>query len=236
MKLKLIIYFLCFVPTILNSQVYYSELSTEFYFGPKNVYPISKSICEIYISYLTKEFEKIENLDSKKEDTELKNLKLLIESWTSVESNLEEYNGIQNLCYKHSLDEEEYGKFQLELEIIEEDGSLNTIEYIDRTKSKLATSRWEKRKADKNCLSSDPNDCLVWCLIEYENVYLDSEENVIGDENLLNELDFVLDSEENRWERETELMCEFEFTYKFRNLASEKYYSILDLEIVDCKE
>lgn len=24
---------------------------------------------------------------------------------------------------------------------------------------------WEKRKADKNCLSSDPNDCMVWCLV-----------------------------------------------------------------------
>lgn len=25
---------------------------------------------------------------------------------------------------------------------------------------------WIKKKADRNCLSSDPNDCLVWCLVE----------------------------------------------------------------------
>ena len=29
-----------------------------------------------------------------------------------------------------------------------------------------ATTKWVKRKADKNCLSADPEDCLVWCLVE----------------------------------------------------------------------
>ena len=27
-------------------------------------------------------------------------------------------------------------------------------------------TKWVKKKADKNCLSADPNDCLVWCLVE----------------------------------------------------------------------
>ena len=29
-----------------------------------------------------------------------------------------------------------------------------------------ATSKWVKKKADRNCLSPDPNDCLVWCLVK----------------------------------------------------------------------
>lgn len=29
-----------------------------------------------------------------------------------------------------------------------------------------ATTKWVKRQADRNCLSADPEDCLVWCLIE----------------------------------------------------------------------
>ena len=29
-----------------------------------------------------------------------------------------------------------------------------------------ASTKWVKRKADRNCLSADPNDCLVWCLVE----------------------------------------------------------------------
>jgi hypothetical protein len=28
------------------------------------------------------------------------------------------------------------------------------------------TTKWVKKAADRNCLSSDPNDCLVWCLVE----------------------------------------------------------------------
>ncbi len=28
------------------------------------------------------------------------------------------------------------------------------------------STKWEKRKLDKNCLSADPNDCLTWCLVE----------------------------------------------------------------------
>ena len=27
-------------------------------------------------------------------------------------------------------------------------------------------SKWEKKKADRNCLSSNPEDCQVWCLVE----------------------------------------------------------------------
>lgn len=29
-----------------------------------------------------------------------------------------------------------------------------------------SSTKWVKRKADRNCLSADPNDCLVWCLVE----------------------------------------------------------------------
>ena len=31
---------------------------------------------------------------------------------------------------------------------------------------KPASTKWVKKKADKNCLSADPEECLVWCLIE----------------------------------------------------------------------
>jgi len=29
-----------------------------------------------------------------------------------------------------------------------------------------ATTKWVKKKADRNCLSANPDDCLVWCLVE----------------------------------------------------------------------
>ena len=34
-----------------------------------------------------------------------------------------------------------------------------------------ASTRWEKRKSNQNCLSADPEDCLVWCLVEIPAEY-----------------------------------------------------------------
>jgi len=34
-----------------------------------------------------------------------------------------------------------------------------------------ASTKWVKKKADRNCLSADPNDCLVWCLVEIPAQY-----------------------------------------------------------------
>lgn len=31
-----------------------------------------------------------------------------------------------------------------------------------------AGTRWVKKKADRECLSKDPNDCMVWCLTKVE--------------------------------------------------------------------
>lgn len=51
------------------------------------------------------------------------------------------------------------------------DTLIETTELIFVTK---ASTAWEKKKADKNCLSANPEDCLVWCLIEVpgtEDIY-----------------------------------------------------------------
>jgi hypothetical protein len=36
---------------------------------------------------------------------------------------------------------------------------------------KPATTKWQKGKADANCLSANPADCQVWCLVEVPAVY-----------------------------------------------------------------
>ena len=43
----------------------------------------------------------------------------------------------------------------------------------ERITIKEATSKWVKKKADKNCRSRNPDDCLVWCLIETKAEYYD---------------------------------------------------------------
>lgn len=34
--------------------------------------------------------------------------------------------------------------------------------------TQAAEKKWVKKKADKNCLSANPDDCLVWCLVDVE--------------------------------------------------------------------
>jgi len=34
-----------------------------------------------------------------------------------------------------------------------------------------AGTKWVKKKADKNCMSANPDDCLVWCLQETKAIY-----------------------------------------------------------------
>lgn len=33
-----------------------------------------------------------------------------------------------------------------------------------------ATTKWVKKMADQNCLSADPNDCMVWCLVNEDPI------------------------------------------------------------------
>ncbi len=47
------------------------------------------------------------------------------------------------------------------------------IEFIRKEVSPSQT-KWVKTKADKNCLSADPDDCIVWCLQETPAVFKES--------------------------------------------------------------
>ncbi|MEM9547479.1 MAG: peptidoglycan-binding domain-containing protein [Bacteroidota bacterium] len=48
-----------------------------------------------------------------------------------------------------------------------------------------ATTTWEKKIADRNCMSNNPDDCLVWCLIEVPEVT--KEYLIVTDTNLIKE-------------------------------------------------
>ena len=47
------------------------------------------------------------------------------------------------------------------------DPEMTSVDLEEKTlELKPGKTEWIKKKADKNCLSADPNDCLVWCLVE----------------------------------------------------------------------
>lgn len=75
-----------------------------------------------------------------------------------------------------------------------------------------AKTEWIKKRADRNCLSDDPNDCQVWCLVETPPIIIEIE--VLGDtaqtkdfiyETFLIEEETVLDDARTEWRR---VVCE----------------------------
>ncbi|MCB9331892.1 MAG: peptidoglycan-binding protein [Lewinellaceae bacterium] len=46
---------------------------------------------------------------------------------------------------------------------------------LERVEVRPPTTRWVRKKADRDCLSADPDDCFVWCMVEvpaqYQMIY-----------------------------------------------------------------
>jgi len=62
-------------------------------------------------------------------------------------------------------------RFEYTGDDFEQEGvKLNKIEIQE------AGTKWVKKKADKNCMSANPDDCLVWCLIEQKAEYIEMYE------------------------------------------------------------
>jgi len=70
-------------------------------------------------------------------------------------------------CYAKCLVGDEYQTSEIELRVYKGD-PYDTLIKREMKEVVLKAKRkgWEKRVADRNCLSPDPNDCLVWCLVD----------------------------------------------------------------------
>jgi len=42
---------------------------------------------------------------------------------------------------------------------------------LERVEVRPATTKWVRKNADRNCLSADPEDCFVWCMVEVPAEY-----------------------------------------------------------------
>ncbi len=42
---------------------------------------------------------------------------------------------------------------------------------LEEVEYRAATTEWVKKKADRNCQSADPEDCMVWCLVTVPPLY-----------------------------------------------------------------
>jgi|GEM_PF-2178863 len=79
------------------------------------------------------------------------------------------YVGLKGCEAKCLISGDYLNRFQVFNEV---DGSANVEETVETTMMTIpAHTKWVKKKADRNCHSSDPNDCLVWCLVEVPEKY-----------------------------------------------------------------
>lgn len=77
-------------------------------------------------------------------------------------------------------------------------------------------TRWVKQKTDKDCWSSDPNDCLVWCRVEEEEI-VEEIEFYLTDLSVTGEFEIINYTEERLIEKRgytewQEIVCRNEIT------------------------
>ena len=70
-------------------------------------------------------------------------------------------------CYAKSLMPDQTSTNSQYLAVYTGDEAFEDVEIETREiVIKPASKKWEKKQVDRNCLSADPNDCLVWCMVD----------------------------------------------------------------------
>lgn len=68
-------------------------------------------------------------------------------------------------CYAKCLMPDELGFVEKQLPVSTEKGDSSDSDELS-VQVVPATTNWVKKKSNKNCQSADPEDCMIWCLIE----------------------------------------------------------------------
>ena len=168
------------------SQIYISDyFDGDIFVGPENVMFVNGQIKEYYVADFKYEINNmksklslIDSLDniqniSREDKRKLKTLKIekprleseivflehLLLKWEEIE--IIEIDVEKKYCLFDTVN-----KINKRVEVsLSEMKSYSICEFIE-SEFKLPTTKWEKKKANENCLSANPDDCLVWYLVE----------------------------------------------------------------------
>ena len=80
-------------------------------------------------------------------------------------------------CYARCTVQNEYSVEDDTLAVFDIDQEIPS-HYLKEVEYMPYSTNWIKKKTDKNCLSKDPNDCLVWCLQETPAKYKTPEVSI----------------------------------------------------------
>ncbi|MEL6863707.1 MAG: peptidoglycan-binding domain-containing protein [Bacteroidota bacterium] len=123
-------------------------------------------------------------------------------------------------------------------------GDENTEDVYVETRTveiKPASTQWIKKRADKNCVSANPDDCLVWCLVEVPAVTEEIRILVDTTQSKNFELveigkELITQDEYTEWR---EVLCNAEVTstlvHKIQNTLTSYGYDAGEGAIIDAK-
>jgi len=120
-------------------------------------------------------------------------------------------------CYAQCITSDRYSN--ITEQILEYTGSDYEAEGVKRKTILLskATTIWEKGKTDPNCLSKNPEDCMIWCLVDIPAVketYYIVTDTAINKQFKITEIQkrsLVSVGGRNGW---VEVLCEKDITFK----------------------
>lgn len=79
-------------------------------------------------------------------------------------------------CYAKCLMANEFDNYEFELPVYTGDPENDTVpRKVEKITLAQGKKEWVKKKADRKCLSPNPDDCLVWCLVEVPEMSVERE-------------------------------------------------------------
>lgn len=162
------------------------------------------------------------------------------ELWQEKFENRTGYNTLLPLinsgkCIVFKTADEEYTQDEIEFDLIEADEIFEYTESIP-VAHVPASSGWVKKKADRKCVSDDPEDCLVWCKVDVEESYTLDAISGIKYEMDACPTDFLFNDYDSTCERTTDFPNETSQPILI-NILDKKSGDILDVvswEILEC--
>jgi len=133
-------------------------------------------------------------------------------------------------CYAKSVIQDKYintsNEFAVYTGTKPDDGVvLDTVKYEVAAEG----TKWVKKKEDKNCLSYNPEDCLVWCLIEIPPQYqiiVVVKDTTLTDDFEVRSFDKKVIGKQGGFTEWREVICETNRNEAFKTQVQEKLKSL----------
>lgn len=184
---------------------------------------------------------KLENLESIRQSIEAETVYLseLKRQWTIFlqKQNLlkEAFEHQRNgKCLSFTTNDGIKSSKHLELLKLDEGKKTPVKEFIEVSRTE-GGAKWERRRADKNCLSANPDDCLVWCLVKIADgyAYTDMSKRKWSTESCPN----VMKHDEHNAICYSEIEIEYKTPiarYELVGKTNDKFYQFFGFELEEC--